>query len=161
MTRPATPQLYHNAFSTCSQKVRLALAARQVRYESKEIDLMAGEQFSESYMAINPAAVVPALIVDGRVIAESSVTNEYINDSTQGAPMLPSDSVDRALARHRSGRWTISRKCSIAAKARPLRVPTRSMDSLYAHESRIGPSIRGWAVQRPWMTYHDVAWLTC
>ena len=36
--------LYHHGPSTCSQKVRLILELKELPYESKEVNLLAGEQ---------------------------------------------------------------------------------------------------------------------
>ena len=39
-----TLELYHNAFSTCSQKVRLVLAEKELDFVSHEIDLLGRQQ---------------------------------------------------------------------------------------------------------------------
>ena len=36
--------LYHNGPSTCSQKVRLILELKNLSYNSKDVNLLAGEQ---------------------------------------------------------------------------------------------------------------------
>ena len=64
--------LYHNALSTCSQKVRLVLAEKGIEFESKLIDLVSGQQHDAQYVALNPKHVVPTLVVDGEVLRESS-----------------------------------------------------------------------------------------
>ena len=60
-------QLYHNAISTCSQKVRMVLHEKALEVEDKLIDLQAGDQFDEAYIALNPDAVVPTLVDNGNV----------------------------------------------------------------------------------------------
>ena len=52
--------LYHNGPSTCSQKVRLILELKKLPYESKEVNLLAGEQHDPEYVKLNPNHVVPA-----------------------------------------------------------------------------------------------------
>ena len=42
-------KLYHNAISTCSQKVRLVLAHKSLEFESEEIDLLGGGQHDSEY----------------------------------------------------------------------------------------------------------------
>ena len=54
--------LYHNGPSTCSQKVRLILEAKELEYQSKLIDLMSGEQHDPEYVKLNPNHVVPLLL---------------------------------------------------------------------------------------------------
>lgn len=58
--------LYHALFSTCSQKVRFALAAKNLDYESRLVDLRKGEHLDDWYLKINPNGVVPALTHGGQ-----------------------------------------------------------------------------------------------
>ena len=46
--------LYHNGPSTCSQKVRLILELKNLSYNSKEVNLLAGEQHDPEYVKLNP-----------------------------------------------------------------------------------------------------------
>lgn len=95
-----TITLHHNAMSTCSQKVRLALEEKGVTWTSSEINLIAREHKADSYLAMNPGGVVPTLEVDGIAIIESSIINEYVNDSFDGPALLPEQGIERARARH-------------------------------------------------------------
>ena len=88
-------KLYHNALSTCSQKVRLALAEKKLPYESQLLNLQNGEQFSPDYLKINPKAVVPSLEDKGRVYVESSLINEYLDDAYPQVALKPADPTDR------------------------------------------------------------------
>jgi glutathione S-transferase len=83
--------LYHNALSTCSQKVRLVLAEKGIEFESKPIDLVAGQQHDPRYVALNPKHVVPTLVVDGEVVRESSIIAEYLDARVAAKPLSPSD----------------------------------------------------------------------
>lgn len=91
--------LYHSTIATCSQKVRLALAEKALPWTSYEIDLVAGEQKQPDYLALNPNGVVPTLLADGRVVLESSVINEFIEDISPGRPLLPAQAIERAECR--------------------------------------------------------------
>jgi glutathione S-transferase len=92
-------ELYHHFLSTCSQKVRLVLAEKEVDFESHPIDLMAAEQHDPEYVKLNPNHVVPTLVHDGQVLIESSLINEYIEDAFDGPACLPSDPAERHAAR--------------------------------------------------------------
>jgi glutathione S-transferase len=94
-------KLYHNPVSTCSQKVRLVLAEKELDYESHKIDLLKGEQHSPEYVKINPNHVVPTLINDAAVLFESTLINEYLDDAFPARPMRPADPV----ARHAMRLW--------------------------------------------------------
>ena len=74
-------ELYHNAFSTCSQKVRLVLAEKGLDFVSHEIDLIGGGQHHPDYVKLNPKHVVPTLVHDGRVLVESSLIIKYLDDA--------------------------------------------------------------------------------
>ena len=61
--------LYHGKTSVCSIKARLALAEKGVAWEGRLITLR-GDQFDPDYMKLNPNAVVPTLVHDGKVVIE-------------------------------------------------------------------------------------------
>ena len=83
--------LYHNGPSTCSQKVRLILELKKLDYESKSIDLMSGEQHDPEYVKLNPNHVVPTLVVNDMALIESSLINEYLEDTFPEIKARPSD----------------------------------------------------------------------
>ena len=84
-------ELYHNALSTCSQKVRLVLAEKGLDFESHPVDLAGGEQHAPDYVKMNPNHVVPTLVHDGRVLIESSLINEYLDEAFPERPLRPAD----------------------------------------------------------------------
>lgn len=91
--------LYHSAYSTCSQKVRLTLAEKGLEYSSKELSFAKQEQLTPDYLEINPNGVVPTLVHDGQVIMDSSVIVEYLEEAYPSPPLTPSDAVGRARMR--------------------------------------------------------------
>jgi glutathione S-transferase len=91
--------LFHGDTSTASAKIRLALAEKRLSYESRLFVLRRGEHRNPDYLAINPAGVVPTLVHDGRVIRESNVILEYVEDAFPQPPLLPRDLAQRATAR--------------------------------------------------------------
>ncbi len=92
-------ELYHANHSTCSQKVRLCLAEKDLTFESRLINLGTNEHLTPEYLAINPNGVVPTLIHDGRVIRDSGVICEYLEEVFPDTPLMPTDPVDRAEVR--------------------------------------------------------------
>ncbi len=92
--------LYHHGSSVCAAKVRFALAEKGLNVdESHYIDILAGEQFTDEYLAINPKAVVPSLIHDEKILNESTVICEYIDDEFSGPNLIPKDAYSRAQMR--------------------------------------------------------------
>jgi glutathione S-transferase len=87
--------LHHNGMSSCSQKVRLALAEKGLAFASREVNLVAGEQHAPDYVKLNPNHVVPTLVHDGRVLIESSLINEYLEEVFPQPPLAPAEPVRR------------------------------------------------------------------
>ncbi len=63
--------------STSSYRVRLALAYKQISYDSNCVNLRTGEQNHE-YKKINPFGLVPSLITESGLISQSLAIIEYI-----------------------------------------------------------------------------------
>jgi glutathione S-transferase len=91
--------LYHASHSTCSQKVRLVLHEKGLKFDDIKLDLAKKDQLKPEYVALNPNAVVPTLVDDGVPIIESSVICEYLDEKFEQAPMIPKDIVERARMR--------------------------------------------------------------
>ena len=90
--------LYHGRTSVCSIKARLALAEKRVDFESRLMTLR-GDQFDPDYMKLNPNAVVPTLLHDGKVVIESTVIMHYVDEAFPGSPLVPADPLARARVR--------------------------------------------------------------
>lgn len=90
----------HNApQSTCSQRVRYVLHAKAQPFEEHRLDLFSGDQLAADYLALNPNGVVPTLVHDGRVVIDSAVIAEYLDEILPEPPLVPSDPVERAAMR--------------------------------------------------------------
>lgn len=92
-------ELYHGLPSTCSKKVRLVLYEKQLPFKSHLMDLRKFEQHAPDYLKLNPNGVVPTLVHDGRVVTESSVIMEYLEDAFPQPQLRPRDAY--AIARMR------------------------------------------------------------
>jgi glutathione S-transferase len=84
-------ELYHGLPSTCSKKVRLVLYEKQLPFKSHLMDLRKFEQHSPEYLKLNPNGVVPTLVHSGRVVIESSIIMEYLDDAFPEVPLRPRD----------------------------------------------------------------------
>lgn len=93
--------LYHADYSTCSQKVRIALAEKNIPFVSKPMSFRKEEQLSEDYLKINPNGVVPTLVHGGEVIVDSSCILEYLDETFKETPLVP----DAPLARAHMRGW--------------------------------------------------------
>jgi len=91
--------LYNAAYSTCSQKVRICLAEKGLPFEEKRLNLAKREHLTPDYLALNPNGVVPTLVDDGKVIIDSSVICEYLDEVYDGTALSPANAVARAKMR--------------------------------------------------------------
>ncbi len=89
--------LYHSIESTCSQKVRFVLSEKKLEWEQINLNLRKGEQFSPAYLKLNPKAVVPTLIHDNKVVRESTVIINYLDDTYPQPTLKPDDPYARAM----------------------------------------------------------------
>jgi glutathione S-transferase len=90
--------LYHGRTSVCSLKARLALAEKGVSFDSRLMTLR-GDQFDPNYMKLNPNAVVPTIVHDGRVVIESTVIMHYVDEAFPGPALMPADPLARSKVR--------------------------------------------------------------
>lgn len=92
--------LYHFNNSVCSQKIRMVLREKGVDdWESVEVDLFASKQFDPEYLKLNPKGVVPTLVHDGKVLTESTLIAEYLDEVFPDPPLKPADPYERAQMR--------------------------------------------------------------
>jgi glutathione S-transferase len=94
-------ELYHNAFSLCSKKIRMCLAELKLPYVGHPIDLIETgryETLSRRFLTVNPAAIVPVLVHQGHPVYESHDILLYAEGFARTeAPLMPSDAEARAL----------------------------------------------------------------
>ena len=92
-------ELYHYEPSANSAKPLICLKEKGLEFTSHYIDLHSFEQHSPAYVKINPNGQVPALVHDGKIITESTVINEYLDDVFPAVPLRPKDPNERAEMR--------------------------------------------------------------
>ena len=94
-------KLYGFWRSLATYRVRVALSLKNISVEHESIDLLKGAQHAAEYKAINPQAVVPALILDdgGPPLFQSMAILEYLEETRPQPPLLPKDPRGRARVR--------------------------------------------------------------
>lgn len=98
-------QLYGYFRSSASYRVRIALNLKGLDYEQVPVHLVknGGEQFSESFRAINPESLVPALVDEHEgnqlALSQSLAIIEYLEEKYPAIALMPSDLADRAYVR--------------------------------------------------------------
>ena len=82
--------------STTSYRVRAALNLKGLAYDMRSVDLVAGDQRSDDYAAMNPGKGVPTLVLDdGTVLTQSMAILDYL-DAIAAPKLLPDDPIQRA-----------------------------------------------------------------
>ena len=91
--------LYHGSTSVCAIKARATLEEKGLPWESELLDLQRGDQHRPEYLRLNPNAVVPTLVHDGRVLIESTLIIEYLDEAFPQPALMPREPYLRAQAR--------------------------------------------------------------
>ena len=84
--------------SSSAYRIRIALNLLGLVYQSRPVDLVAGDQQSADHLVANPQGLVPVLEIDGLRLTQSLAILEYL-DETRNAGFLPKDPAARAHAR--------------------------------------------------------------
>lgn len=96
-------KLYGYWRSSCTYRVRIALALKGVPYEVGVVNLLEKEQQAEGFVSKNPSAQVPVLEVeqDGELheLGQSVAILEYLEEQFPEPALLPRDPIARARAR--------------------------------------------------------------
>lgn len=92
-------QLYTYWRSSAAYRVRIALGLKGLDYETLSTDLVAGAHKTTTYRETNPQGLVPALVHDGRTIAQSLAIIEYLDEVFPEPALLPADPLQRATVR--------------------------------------------------------------
>jgi maleylpyruvate isomerase len=92
--------LYGYGLSSASYRVRIALALKNLPYESITKNLRLGEHRVAEFLRVNVQGFVPALgLDDGAVLTQSVAIMEYLDEIYPDPQLLPSDPVARARVR--------------------------------------------------------------
>ena len=85
--------------SSTSFRLRIALAWKGLEYTPHYVSLPKMEHRQDSYMAMNPQGLVPALVDDGNVYTQSLAIMDYLDEAYPEPPFLPKALPDRAYVR--------------------------------------------------------------
>ncbi|MDB4987702.1 MAG: maleylacetoacetate isomerase [Myxococcaceae bacterium] len=100
MTNPPALELFAFWRSSATFRVRVALRLKGLTAHERIVDLEAGEQHSADFLALNPLAAIPTLLVAGQApLTQSLAILEYLEELAPAPPLLPSDLYGRARVR--------------------------------------------------------------
>lgn len=95
MVRRMQLRLHTRYQNSAGQRVRIVLNLKGLSYEYVPVPSAA----SPEYIAINPQGLMPALEIDGRIVAQSMAIIGLIEELFPQPPLLPEDPIARATAR--------------------------------------------------------------
>ncbi|KYO19788.1 maleylacetoacetate isomerase isoform A [Alligator mississippiensis] len=95
------PVLYSYFRSSCSWRVRIALALKGITYDQVPVNLLkdGGQQLAAEFQVVNPMQQVPALKIDGITLSQSLAIIEYLEETRPNPRLLPQDQKKRAQVR--------------------------------------------------------------
>jgi maleylacetoacetate isomerase len=108
--------LYHYWRSSCSWRVRWALALKGVSYQSVPVNILKGEHRQADYLAKNPAGFLPALRIGKDFAGESLAIIEWLEETYPAPALLPKDPLARLHVRQLA--------LTIVAGTQPLQNPS-------------------------------------
>jgi glutathione S-transferase len=114
-TNPHGLILYDHPSSPCARRVRITLIEKGLDWETQIIDLSRLEQRRSEYLRLNPNGVVPTLAHGERVIYESNVITEYLDDAFPEVALYPHDAWELAQVKQ----WQAA-ELAMAKDYRPL-----------------------------------------
>jgi glutathione S-transferase len=91
--------LYHFGPVANSLTPLLCLIEKRLAFDNRVLDSRNWEHHDPAFRAINPDGMVPVLVHNGRVVRESTVINEYLEDVFPVPALRPADPALRAEMR--------------------------------------------------------------
>jgi glutathione S-transferase len=85
---------FYFAPGTSSMAPHIALHETGVAFESRPLSFARKEQRAPDYLAINPEGLVPALVIDGRLLTEVAGILFYLARRYPAAALLPVDDIE-------------------------------------------------------------------
>lgn len=92
-------QLYNFFRSGTSHRLRIALNLKGLAYDYVAVDLRTEEHMVTAFKALNPQALVPALVDGNHVFIQSPAIIEWLEERYPSPPLLPIDPEARARVR--------------------------------------------------------------
>lgn len=135
-------KLYSYFRSSAAYRVRIALNLKGIEYDLEPKSLRTGEHLAADYLDINPQGFVPALAIEGTVIAQSLAILEYLEERYPVPMLLPKHPVARAHVR--------SMALAIACDIHPLnnlRVLNHLRAAYHLSEQQVDDWYRHWITE--------------
>ena len=91
------PIFYDYLRAPSPRRARILLAEKRIAHEVRIVDLVAGEQLSDAYRAVNPACTVPALALEhGAVLTDNAAIAAWAEAAHPEPPLLGRTPLEKA-----------------------------------------------------------------
>ena len=91
--------LYHDVPSSNSDRVKIALAEKGLAWDGVTVSLAKKDQKRPEHLKRNPYGKIPVIDDDGKILFESCIINEYLDDKYPSPPLMPKDPFMRGRGR--------------------------------------------------------------
>ena len=99
--------------SSAAYRVRIALNIKGLSYDYLPVNLLERQHKDPAYLAVNPAGLVPTLVLDdGRALSQSTAIIQWLDAEYPEPALLPADNYDRARV--------LSMAATVACEIHPL-----------------------------------------
>ena len=92
-------KLYDAVPSSNCDRVKIVLHEKGLSYETVRLDLKKGDQRNPEYLKRNPYGGVPVIDDEGKILFESCIINEYLDERYPDPPLMPKDPCLRGRGR--------------------------------------------------------------
>jgi glutathione S-transferase len=92
-------KLYDAVPSSNSDRVKIVLNEKGLAYERVTLNLARRDQKKPEFLALNPYGKVPVIDDGGKVLFESCIINEYLDEKYPAPPLMPKDPYLRGRGR--------------------------------------------------------------
>ena len=83
--------LYDAVPSSNSDRTKIALHEKGLAYNRITLDLAKKDQKRPEFLKLNPYGKVPVLNDGGKILFESCIINEYLDEQYPNPPLMPKD----------------------------------------------------------------------
>ena len=92
-------KLYQAVPSSNSDRTKIALHEKGLAYERVTLVLANKDQKRPEFLKLNPYGKVPVIDDDGKILFESCIINEYLDEKYPDPPLMPKDPYLRGRGR--------------------------------------------------------------